>query len=164
MMKKESKSLKKISPVDSLLRDLRELIAGAREEAAQAVNSRLVILYWSMGRRIRQDILKGKRAEYGEEILHALSAKLIPEFGEGFSARNLSRMIKFAEAFPDAEIVSTLSRQLGWGPFHRDNYASRSVTARFLHRDVPHRAMEHTRSRKENSRDALRAHCAFEKA
>lgn len=117
MKKKESKSLKKLSPADTLLQDLRELIAGAREEVAQAVNSRLVILYWSVGRRIRQDVLKGKRAEYGEEILPTLSAKLIPEFGEGFSARNLSRMIKFAEAFPDAEIVSTLSRRLGWSHF-----------------------------------------------
>jgi hypothetical protein len=70
-----------------------------------------------VGRKIQQDILKNKRAEYGEEILPTLSAKLIPEFGEGFSARNLSRMIKFAEAFPDPEIVSTLSRQLGWSHF-----------------------------------------------
>ncbi|MEW6207035.1 MAG: PDDEXK nuclease domain-containing protein [Acidobacteriota bacterium] len=117
MKKKDPKSLKKISSADSLLRDVREMIAAAREEVAQAVNSRLVILYWSVGRRIRQDILKNKRAEYGEEILPTLSAKLVPEFGKGFSARNLARMIKFAEAFPDAEIVSTLSRQLSWSHF-----------------------------------------------
>jgi len=46
-----------------------------------------------------------------------LSAQLKEEFGEGFSARNLFRMIRFAEAFPDRAIVSTLSAQLGWSHF-----------------------------------------------
>ena len=41
----------------SLLRDLRGLIVAAR-----AVDSGLVTLYWHVGRRIRQDILKEKRA------------------------------------------------------------------------------------------------------
>ena len=38
---------------------------------------------------------------YGEEILPTLSAKLVPEFGEGFRSRNLARMIAFAEVYPD---------------------------------------------------------------
>jgi DUF1016 N-terminal domain len=70
-----------------------------------------------VGARIRSEILRKKRAEYGEEILPTLSAKLTPEFGDGFSARNLARMIKFAEVFPDTQIVAALSRQLGWSHF-----------------------------------------------
>ncbi|MBL7208291.1 MAG: DUF1016 family protein, partial [Desulfobacterales bacterium] len=62
-------------------------------------------------------ILKEKRAEYGEEILPTLSAKLVPEFGNGFGIRNLSRMIRFAEVFPEEKIVSTLLRQLSWSHF-----------------------------------------------
>ena len=46
-----------------------------------------------------------------------LSAQLMPEFGVGFGARNLFRMIRFAEVFPDEAIVSTLSTQLGWSHF-----------------------------------------------
>jgi hypothetical protein len=46
-----------------------------------------------------------------------LSAQLVPDFGGGFSVRNLFRMIRFAEVFPVGEIVSTLSRQLGWSHF-----------------------------------------------
>jgi site-specific DNA-adenine methylase len=76
----------------------------------QAVNSALVLLYWEVGQRIRRDILREKRAEYGEEILPTLSAKLVADFGNGFSARNLARMIRFAEVFPTREIVATLSR------------------------------------------------------
>jgi hypothetical protein len=70
-----------------------------------------------MGRRIRQDILKEKRAEYGEEIVPTVSAQLVKEFGAGFNEKNLRRMIQFAEAFPDEPIVVTLSRQLGWSHF-----------------------------------------------
>ena len=46
-----------------------------------------------------------------------LSAQLVPEFGEGFSKRNLFRMIRFAEVFPVEQIVATLSTQLGWSHF-----------------------------------------------
>ena len=95
-----------------LLKDLRELI-----EAARQVNSALVLLYWRIGKRIRQDILKEKRAEYGEQIVCAVSAQLVKEFGTGFSEKNLRRMVQFAEVFPDERIVSTLSRQLGWSHF-----------------------------------------------
>jgi predicted nuclease of restriction endonuclease-like (RecB) superfamily len=102
---------------DNLFQDLRSLIIEARQDVARQVNSALVLLYWRLGKRIRQDILKESRAEYGEEIVPTLSAQLVPEFGEGFSKRNLFRMIRFAEVFPTEQIVSTLSTQLGWSHF-----------------------------------------------
>ncbi|MFY9822459.1 MAG: PDDEXK nuclease domain-containing protein [Thermoanaerobaculia bacterium] len=102
-----------------LLADLRELILQARESVARAVNSGLVLLYWHIGTRIREDILKEKRAEYGEQIVHALSALLTVEFGRGFTTRNLFNMIRFAEAFPDIEIVHSLSALLGWTHFRQ---------------------------------------------
>ena len=57
----------------ALLADVRQLILGAREGVARAVNASLVILYWQIGQRIRKDILQDKRAEYDEQIVHALS-------------------------------------------------------------------------------------------
>jgi len=101
----------------TLLKDLRELIATARQDVARQVNSALVLLYWRIGQRIRQDFLKEKRAEYGEQIVSAVSAQLVKEFGAGFSEKNLRRMVQFAEAFPNEQIVVTLSRQLGWSHF-----------------------------------------------
>jgi len=100
-----------------LLDDIRQLIVDTRVRVATAVNAGLTLLYWQIGQRIRKDVLQEKRAEYGEEILPTLSAQLVPEFGEGFSSRNLARMVQFAEVFPDGEIVATLSRQLGWSHF-----------------------------------------------
>ncbi|HEV8718027.1 MAG TPA: PDDEXK nuclease domain-containing protein [Candidatus Binatia bacterium] len=101
----------------SLLADVRELILQAREGVARAVDSGLTTLYWHVGRRVRQDILKEKRAEYGAEIVSALGRQLEAEFGRGFGRRNLFRMIRFAEVFPDWEIVSALMTQLGWTHF-----------------------------------------------
>ena len=100
----------------ALLNDLQTLIRQAREQVAQAVNSALVLLYWEVG-RIRTEILGNKRATYGEEILPTLSAKLVAEFGQGFTEKSLRRMMQLAEVFPDQQIVATLSRQLGWSHF-----------------------------------------------
>ncbi len=99
---------------DTLFQDLRALIIEGRQDVARQVNSVLVLLYWRVGKRIRQDILKEKRAEYGEEILSTLSRKLAAEFGAGFTARNLANMVRFAEVFQDEKILHTLCAKLSW--------------------------------------------------
>jgi hypothetical protein len=95
-----------------LLVDIRQLILSAREGVARAVNSGLTMLYWHVGRRIRQDVLKEERAEYGQRIVSALGRHLEREFGRGFSETNLWRMLQFAEVFPDRKIVVSLIREL----------------------------------------------------
>ena len=74
---------------ERLLQDLRELILAARERMARAVNSVLVLRCWQVGQRIRKDVIEERRAEYGAEILPTLSAKLMPEFGRGYSSHLL---------------------------------------------------------------------------
>jgi len=96
-----------------LLPEVREMILTARERSARQVDSGLVTLYWSLGRRIRQDVLQEKRAAYGGRIVSSLGTRLAAEFGRGFGKRNLFRMIRFAEVFADFEIVSALRSQLG---------------------------------------------------
>lgn len=100
-----------------VLDDIRGLIESARGRVAQNVNAELTMLYWKVGNRVRREILKERRAEYGQEILLTLSAKLVPDYGEGFKERNLARMIKFSEYFSKEEIVMTLSLQLSWSHF-----------------------------------------------
>jgi len=106
----------------ALLADIRELIHATRDNAARSVNSALVILYWEIGTRIRHDVLKSQRADYGEKIVHTLSAQLTVEFGSGFTKRNLDNMIRFAEAFPHPKIVHTLCAQLSWSHFRQIIY------------------------------------------
>jgi len=111
-----AKPAKPLAPVD-LLSEVRTLIDQARDATARAVNSALVLLYWSIGDRIHREILKQKRAEYGKEILGTLSQELSRLYGKGYTYDNLTRMLKLAEVFSDREIVGTLSRQLGWSHF-----------------------------------------------
>ena len=120
-MRKETK--KQVAKTDNkplssnLIADIRKLIETARQNVAVTVNTGLTILYWQIGNRICQDILKQKRAEYGKEIVATLSQELTKEHGNGFSYSALTRMVRFAEVFPDTQIVATLSRQLSWSHF-----------------------------------------------
>jgi predicted nuclease of restriction endonuclease-like (RecB) superfamily len=109
-----SNELANVALSPALLSDIRSLIDGARQRAATAVNSEMVMLYWSIGERVRKDILGLQRAAYGEQIVHALGEQLSLEYGRGFGRTNLFYMIRFAETFPDRQIVYALSEQLSW--------------------------------------------------
>lgn len=115
-----------------LLSELRGLILVARQQVAQTVNAGLTMLYWQLGTRIRKDILKEKRAEYGQEILQSLSAKLAAEFGRGYSARNLANMVRFAEVFPDKKILQSLTAKLGWTHFQHLIYLDNPLKRDFF--------------------------------
>jgi DUF1016 N-terminal domain len=101
-------------PIDLLVADVRLLIEEARDQTARAFNSALVSLYWHIGNRILKDVLKNWRAEYGQQIVSALGRQLLLEYDPGFSEKSLRHMLRFAEAFPDVQIVSALRRQLSW--------------------------------------------------
>lgn len=118
---------------DALLTEVRHLVVEARQQTARMVNAGLTLLYWQVGSRVRRELLKEKRADYGEQIVSALGRQLESEFGKGFAEKNLRRMIQFAEVFPNREIVVSLIRQLTWthfialiplkDPLQRDFYA-----------------------------------------
>ena len=108
---------KLIADGKGLLGDIRGLIEAARSRVAQAVYSGQILLYWNIGARIRQDILRHKRAGYGEMIVSTLAVRLSRDYGSGFTRASIFRMIQFAERFSDQSIVATLSQQLGWSHF-----------------------------------------------
>ena len=114
MSRKEKKELGPVFDNSLLVKDVRQMIEATRATVATAINSGLTMLYWNIGRRIQEEILKGERAEYGQEIIALLGRELTADYGNGFSVKNLRRMIQFAEVFPDEEIVAALRRQLSW--------------------------------------------------
>ena len=90
------KSSAKIQNYSTLITDLASLIEQGRTAAVRYVNTALVTTYWLMGRRIVEYEQKGKeRAEYGEALLKKISADLTPQFGKGFTERNLGHMRQF---------------------------------------------------------------------
>jgi predicted nuclease of restriction endonuclease-like (RecB) superfamily len=113
--------IKKYSPqmveTKILMDDIRRMIDEARSTVAATVNTGLTLLHWHIGKRINEEILDGSRAKYGKQILATLSQELSNEYGKGFNYSALTRMIRFAEVFPQKEIVATLSQQLSWSHF-----------------------------------------------
>ncbi len=116
---------------ERLLDELRSLVEKSRRSLAQAVNSELVLLYWRIGKRIREEILAEDRADYGKRIVEDLSDSLKSEYGEGFGRRNLFNMIHFAEVYPELEIVQTLSAQLSWSHFIEVTYLKDPLQRQF---------------------------------
>jgi predicted nuclease of restriction endonuclease-like (RecB) superfamily len=146
------------TPADNLHAELRSLIANSRQRLAGAVNAELTRLYWSVGQRLRTEVLGDGRASYGTQLLDTLGQQLTQEFGRGFESRNLRRMVKFAESFPDAAIVSTLSAKLSWShmvaivalktpqarQFYADQAAANTWSVRELAHQIERKAFERT--------------------
>ena len=102
-----------------LVADVRSMIEQTREGVARTVNAGMTLLYWRIGKRIQTEVLGNERAEYGKEIVQSLSAQLNKEFGRGFGRRSLFNMVRFAEVYPDPQIVQSLIAQLSWTHFQR---------------------------------------------
>ncbi|MFA6174370.1 MAG: PDDEXK nuclease domain-containing protein [Kiritimatiellales bacterium] len=103
-----------LSLSQNLFSEIRSLIDQGRQQVAVTVNAAMTLLYWQVGKRINDDVLKNNRAEYGRKIVNALSAHLVSEYGKGWSEKHLRHCLRFAEVFPDEAIVSALRRQLSW--------------------------------------------------
>jgi predicted nuclease of restriction endonuclease-like (RecB) superfamily len=101
----------------SLLKELQHIIDQSRQSIASTVNAGLTTTYWRIGDRIRKEILQDERGEYGKKIVVTVSRQLVVNYGNGFTDKNLRRMIQFSELFPDEQIVVSLIRQLTWSHF-----------------------------------------------
>ena len=93
--------------------DLRQIINKAQSHLASTANFTLTTMYWHIGERINHEVLGNERADYGKQIVSAVSTQLQAEYGKkGFESRSIWRMMQFAQEFPDEQIVVTVSRQL----------------------------------------------------
>lgn len=141
---------------EALLAELRTLIAASRERLSATVNAELTRLYWTMGERLHREVLGGARARRGEGLIAQLGASLSRDFGRGFEAKNLYRMVQFRVTFPDAEKVASLMRHLSWTHFlqllplketaAREHYAQAAAaeqwSVRELRRQIERKAFE----------------------
>lgn len=104
-----------IQPGDDLLfQEIGQLIDAAKYRAAAAINAEITLLYWQVGTRIQTEVLQGQRAEYGKQVILALSQRLTQAYGKGWSERQLRYCALLATAFPDREILHTVCAKLTW--------------------------------------------------
>ena len=94
------------------LNDIRGIINSARQNAVRSVDFCRVQMYWHMGKRIFEEEQQGKdRADYGAYLIKNLAKQLEPEYGSGFSVRQLERCRQFYRVYP---IANALRSQLNW--------------------------------------------------
>ncbi len=116
-MKKKKKELVDIAPIDALYQDARQIIETARSNAVRSVDFCRVQMYWNLGKRIFEEEQQGKeRADYGKYIIKNLAKRLTPEYGSGFSVRQLEQGRQFYRTYP---IANTVRSQLNWSQYRR---------------------------------------------
>ena len=77
------------------------ILEQARQNVVRAVNTNMVLAYWLIGREIVQELQGGEeRAEYGQQVLENLSARLTERYGKGYSVTNLKYFRLFFQAYP----------------------------------------------------------------
>lgn len=84
-----------------LFSDACTIIEQAQAAAYHAVNEALIKRNWLLGMRIRHEVLKNKRAEYGEQVVKNLAKSLVEKFGKGFQQANLYHFLAFYNYHPD---------------------------------------------------------------
>ena len=97
-----------------LYNDVCEIIDRARVRVATYVNTEVCLTNWYVGKRIKEDVLFNRRAEYGKQIVKNLSIKLIHRYGNGWSEKKLRHCLRAAYTFSEEDIVSATQRQLTW--------------------------------------------------
>ncbi|MGO4904802.1 PDDEXK nuclease domain-containing protein [Flavobacterium sp. W20_MBD1_R3] len=132
----------------SVIPDIKAIIAVSKDKAIRAVDNERTLMYWYIGQRIFEEEQDGKdRADYGTYLIKFLAEQLQPEYGSGFSVRQLERYRKFYRIFP---IASALRTQLSWtqykfllpidNQYKREFYVAESVknnwTSRQLERQI----------------------------
>jgi hypothetical protein len=93
----------------SIISDIKSIIAQSRDKAIRAVDHQRALMYWHIGKRIFEEEQESKdRADYGKYLTEYIANELEPEFGSGFSKKQLNWYRQFFRTFP---IVSALRTQ-----------------------------------------------------
>lgn len=103
-----------ISNEARLYDDVCNIIDEARYRVAVYVNSEASMMNWNVGKRIKEDILNNKRADYGQQVIKRLAKKLIQRYGNGWGFQKLQHCVRAAYTFSEDEIIYATQRQLYW--------------------------------------------------
>ena len=98
----------------SLYTDLCAIIDGAKTKMATYLNTEICMTNWYVGKRIKEDVLYNRRAEYGKQVLKDIADRLTERFGPGWGYQKLQQCVRAAYVFTEEEIMYALRTQLTW--------------------------------------------------
>ena len=79
---------------NSLIHDIKTIIAQSREQAVRAVNHERTVMYWHIGQRIFEEEQRGKeRADYGAYLVQSRNS------AAAFPSGRLSAVVSFIAHF-----------------------------------------------------------------
>ena len=126
-------NLEHMKTLDGLLCNILFLIEKSQKKGSQRLNADKSLLYWEIGRLIKQDVYSKEATHHRIDTFKDLSRELVKRYGKEFEIRHLLQMELFFVYFPEVEVVSDLSKKLTWTHFlklflidnklHRDDYA-----------------------------------------
>jgi predicted nuclease of restriction endonuclease-like (RecB) superfamily len=97
-----SDTVERLSAVEGLFSRVAAILERARSNVVRSVNNEMVLAYWHIGREIVEQVQQGKgRATYGQQVLQDLSARLVQQYGKGFSVTNLRYCRLFYQVYAD---------------------------------------------------------------
>jgi predicted nuclease of restriction endonuclease-like (RecB) superfamily len=99
----------------SVIADIQAIILNAKDKAIRLVDHERTLMYWQIGQRIFEEEQQGKdRADYGNYLTKFIADQLEPEYGSGFSKRQIELFRQFYRTFP---IANTVYSQLSWSQY-----------------------------------------------
>lgn len=101
---------------DNYLQFIEEIKNEIRRQRVSVVlnaNSSMICLYWNIGKAILE---KQEKEGWGAKVIDQMAKDLKDAFPDmsGFSPRNIKYMRKFAECWPNYEIVQRVVAQIPW--------------------------------------------------
>lgn len=97
----------------NFIEEIKKEIQNQRISVVLNANSSMICLYWNIGKAILQ---KQEEEGWGAKVIDRMAKDLKDAFPDmsGFSPRNIKYMRKFAECWPDFEIVQQVVAQIPW--------------------------------------------------
>ncbi len=127
-----------IAQEELLFTDICGIINQTRDRIATYVNTEICLTNWYVGKRIKEDVLYNRRAEYGKYIVKNLSVRLTSVYGNGWSEKTLRHCLRAAETFTEDEIIFAVQRQFTWTHLKILMYVKDELACPFfLYGDVP---------------------------
>ncbi|MCD8202587.1 MAG: PDDEXK nuclease domain-containing protein [Prevotella sp.] len=99
---------------NKLFDDVCGIIDDTRNKIATYVNTSICLTRWNVGKRIKEDILYSRRAEYGKQVLRRLAKRLTEKYTHGWGYETLQHCVRAAYTFSEEEIMYALRTQLTW--------------------------------------------------
>lgn len=141
-----------------LYNDVCQIIDTTRSRLATTVNAEICLLNWTVGTRVKEEILNNQRADYGKQVVKKLSVLLTENYGKGWGYEKLKHCVRSAYLFSEEEIRYAVRTQLTWTHLRSLMSIEDDLKRSLLYGNGWYREMGYTNFRPKNRSDVIRTY------